>query len=172
MLFCYDVGMAKRLKVMPKKPLQISCCLVFDEDSRILLLQRHADDLGGGLWATPGGKQEPGEDPATTAIREVEEETGLKLKNIQYLGKHSLMMPHGVAHMRTYRAYVSQDEKIIINHNEHQGHQWLSVADLLTTEKIIWGLPTTLSDFGLIQLLRIDPTLADGSRAVLLELAN
>jgi 8-oxo-dGTP pyrophosphatase MutT (NUDIX family) len=158
----------KRLKVMPKEPLQIVCCLVFDRRGRLLLLRRHADDLGGGLWATPGGRRKPDEDSATTAVREVQEETGLGLRDVEYLGKHELAMPHGVVHMKTYKARVNGDEVIVIDPEEHEAYQWFKVPDLLTAQKIIWGLPTTLADFGFLEV-ETDPTVSDGSTAILLQ---
>lgn len=45
--------------------------LVRNRAGRYLLIYRH------GLWDLPKGKQEPGEDIAACALREVEEETGL-----------------------------------------------------------------------------------------------
>jgi 8-oxo-dGTP diphosphatase len=169
---CYAFSMAKRLEVMPKEPLDIVCCLIFDKQGRLLLLRRHSKDLGGGLWATPGGKQEPNEEPSLTAKREIKEETGLDLKGVKYLGAHKLQMPHGVARMKTYRATVDGDEKIVIDSEEHEGHRWFDINNLINEDKIIWGLPTTLMDFGLIKPFEVDPTLADGSKAFLLELAN
>lgn len=153
---------------MPERPLQIVCCLVFDGKDRLLLLRRHPEDLGGGLWAVPGGRQEPAEEPYNTAIREVKEETGLNLKKVEYLGTHELQMPHGVAHMKTFKARVGGNEKIVIDIEEHEKHQWFNIADLLNAKNIIWGLPTTLLDFGLIEHFETDPTLADGSKAILL----
>jgi len=161
--------MARRLKVMPDSPLQIACCLIFDDQNRLLLLRRHTKDLGGGLWATPGGRQEPDEDPLTTALREVKEETGLELKEATYLGTHELRMPHGAVHMQTFHAVVKGDSLIVIDPQEHEAYQWFVMTDLLTAEKLIWGLPTTLLDFKLIEPFEIDPTLADGSCAIWLD---
>ena len=46
-------------------------------DERILLARRpHGSHLAG-LWEFPGGKIEPGEEPAEAALRELREETGL-----------------------------------------------------------------------------------------------
>ncbi|MFC4565665.1 NUDIX domain-containing protein [Nocardiopsis mangrovi] len=45
-------------------------------DSGEILLHRRADD---GRWATPGGILEPGEQPAEALVREVWEETGVKV---------------------------------------------------------------------------------------------
>jgi len=160
------------MKVMPQKPLNIVCCLIFDNNNQLLLLKRHSEDLGGGLWATPGGKQEFNEEPILTATREVKEETGLELTDPIYLGLHELRMPHGVAHMKTFTARINGNEEIVIDHEEHVGHEWFDLGEILQAENIIWGLPTTLLDFQLIEPFEIDPTLADGSQAILLELAN
>jgi 8-oxo-dGTP pyrophosphatase MutT (NUDIX family) len=50
--------------------------VVLDDQDRVLLLGRHrfvVDQVG---WELPGGFGKPGEDPAETAARETEEETG------------------------------------------------------------------------------------------------
>lgn len=47
-----------------------------DGASRWLLMVERSDGHG---WAVPGGYVEPGEDPAAAAVRELEEETGLRL---------------------------------------------------------------------------------------------
>lgn len=49
--------------------------VVFDDDNRVLL-NRRADN---GLWSLIGGIGEPGEQPAETAVREVLEETGVRV---------------------------------------------------------------------------------------------
>lgn len=39
---------------------------------------------GEGSWSVPGGHLEYGETPVNTAIREVKEETGLRIKNVRF----------------------------------------------------------------------------------------
>ena len=50
--------------------------LVFDEQNRVLLVK----DAGSGQWTTPGGAIDPGERPATAALREMHEETNLRVE--------------------------------------------------------------------------------------------
>ena len=56
-------------------PLVGVTAVVIDPAGRILL-HRRADD---GRWCTPGGLVEPGEQPAATLVRELEDETGLRV---------------------------------------------------------------------------------------------
>ncbi len=53
--------------------------LMVDPDGHILLF-RFTPDKGRPFWATPGGACDPGEDYATAALREMEEETGWSLE--------------------------------------------------------------------------------------------
>jgi 8-oxo-dGTP pyrophosphatase MutT (NUDIX family) len=50
--------------------------IVLDDDDRVLLLHRHRFIIDRWVWELPGGYVDVGEDPAVTASREVEEETG------------------------------------------------------------------------------------------------
>jgi 8-oxo-dGTP pyrophosphatase MutT (NUDIX family) len=59
--------------------------LVFDPQGR-LLLQRRSDT---GDWAIPGGMMEPGESFEETARREVKEETGLEIGDLELLNIYS-----------------------------------------------------------------------------------
>ena len=52
--------------------------IIADERGRILLQSKH-DEAG---WFIPGGAIEPGEDPETALIREVEEETRLIVRPV------------------------------------------------------------------------------------------
>lgn len=64
-----------------------SCIFLIAADGSILLQER-SDDVppaGIGRWTPPGGAREPGEDPRTTALREFEEETGVRLERLRYL---------------------------------------------------------------------------------------
>lgn len=56
--------------------------IVLDDNGRILLQQRSDNQQ----WGIPGGGIEPGEEPATSAIREVYEETGLHVEITRLIG--------------------------------------------------------------------------------------
>ena len=54
-----------------------------DRDGRVLMLQRAADDdILPGAWELPGGGIDPGETPAQAAARELREEVGVTLEEV------------------------------------------------------------------------------------------
>lgn len=60
--------------------------IVFDDVGRLLLVRRGRDP-GRGLWSVPGGKCLPGESPANACVREVREETGLRVRITRAVGR-------------------------------------------------------------------------------------
>jgi len=75
-----------------KKKIGVGIGVMIMRDNKILLGQRHPDEekagsalKGQGTWTMPGGKLEWGESFEDGATREVKEETGLDVKNLQVL---------------------------------------------------------------------------------------
>jgi A/G-specific adenine glycosylase len=61
---------------------------------KLLIAQRRADALLGGLWEFPGGHQEQGESLARCAAREIREELGIKVK----VGDEFATVDHAYSH--------------------------------------------------------------------------
>lgn len=60
-------------------------CAVIEQAGRLLLAQRPADKHLPLKWEFPGGKVEPGEDPAAAIIREIREELGCAIHVVRPL---------------------------------------------------------------------------------------
>lgn len=67
------------------------------ERSGRLLLVRRSKPPAANLYAFPGGRAEVGETPAETALRELQEETGIVGRNPQLFEEFELLPEHGVA---------------------------------------------------------------------------
>jgi 8-oxo-dGTP diphosphatase len=69
---------------MPKMP-SVGVGVIIEKDGQVLLLKRTSVH-GAGTWSTPGGHLEYGESPEACAIREVKEETGVRIGDVRFKG--------------------------------------------------------------------------------------
>lgn len=72
---------------MGKRPIILTTAgaIVLDKENRVLMQHRGDNDL----WGLPGGAVELGETVEETAIREVLEETGLNISNLNFFNIYS-----------------------------------------------------------------------------------
>jgi 8-oxo-dGTP diphosphatase len=70
-----------------------ACGVVVDDGGRVLLVRR-ADT---GTWSLPAGAIDPGEQPADAAVREVYEETGVRIavERLAGVALREVTYPHG-----------------------------------------------------------------------------
>lgn len=76
---------SKQFYNLMKFPYTTTLCYIFNGKGEVLL-QKKARGFGEGKWNGPGGKVDSGETPEATAIREVEEETEIKIKELEEAG--------------------------------------------------------------------------------------
>ena len=73
----------------PRPAVTADCVVITDEvEPKVLLIQRGDQPFKGG-WAFPGGFMNMDETTEQCAVRELEEETGLRLSKIQQIGAYS-----------------------------------------------------------------------------------
>jgi 8-oxo-dGTP pyrophosphatase MutT (NUDIX family) len=102
--------------------------LLDDDGAHVLLLWRHrfVPDLWN--WELPGGLIDDGEEPATTAAREIEEETGYRPRQLEHLVTFEPMIgmvkcPHHVYLGRGAELVGEPTEK-----TEMERMQWIPLA--------------------------------------------
>jgi 8-oxo-dGTP pyrophosphatase MutT (NUDIX family) len=92
--------------------------------------------FGGGFWNAPGGKIIPGEVPETAARREVFEETGLTVGNLEKMGYLEFFFGSGKSKPDwTAEVFVSTDFSGEIRESEEGKLQWFT-SDKLPMEKM------------------------------------
>jgi NAD+ diphosphatase len=105
--------------------------LVTDPDDRCLLARNAA--WPGRRVSILAGFVDPGESAEQAVIREVAEETGIKVTNVQYLGSQPWPMPRSL--MLGFRADAPAGQVISVDHDELAEADWFSRDELLAAIK-------------------------------------
>ncbi len=112
---------------------------VYDGESKKFLLVKHKKM---GTWVQPGGHVELNEDPEEAAIREVYEETGVKIKligerkprNCDYilpLAIQKNIVNNNHIHIDfVYVAYLVGDNKLVLNEDESTDIAWFTLDEI------------------------------------------
>jgi A/G-specific adenine glycosylase len=134
----------------PRRPLpyfDVTCGVIWDDRGRLLITQRHAGGMLGGLWEFPGGKQEPGETLEACLVREIEEELGIQIA----VGAKLVAVPHTYTHLKiTLHAYECRWVSGTPQTLDVAAWAWVQTADLLqyafpvTDQKVLRALQTRL----------------------------
>ena len=111
-------------------------CLV-DRQGRILMQHRDANaKTSANQWGLPGGKIEPGEAPDAAARREVLEETGLAVPQVEHLwtgNRPSVSTPDGLVEMHVFCAPTqARQEDVVLG--EGQAMVFLSPEEALARD--------------------------------------
>jgi 8-oxo-dGTP diphosphatase len=121
--------------------------VVHDAAGRLLLIRR-AKEPGRGRWSLPGGRCEPGEEPAAAAVRETWEETGLVVRAAALVGRVELPAPSG-------DTYVVDDVACTVTGGELRAGddaadaRWVTAAELAGLP-MTDGLLTTLTEWDVL----------------------
>ena len=109
----------------PDEPRVVRAHAFVLRDGRILVLEQAA---GARWWETPGGTLEPGESPEDAVVREVLEETGVRIESPVLLRPWSYENRRGdVVGCCTYVAAATEGDVILSD--EHARFDWLTVEE-------------------------------------------
>lgn len=110
--------------------------------NKILFLKRHPKKSQGNTWCIPGGKAEEGEDPLITAIRETEEEAGLKLaaSQLEKVGNLYFRIPEAdyMFHIYHYRFLTLPTLQLKLD--EHTEFKWVTLSEALELTLMFGGI--------------------------------
>lgn len=109
----------------------VAACYI-EIENKLLLLQRAATNLESGKWGVPAGKLEKNETPKNAAVRELFEETGIRINastQIQLLGSLFMRKPEIDYTYHLFQVQIVDFPLIRLSH-EHQNFTWASLQDL------------------------------------------
>ena len=117
----------------PRPAVTADCVVITKEkEPKVLLIQRGNEPFKG-CWAFPGGFMNMDETAEQCAVRELEEETGLKVSNIRQIGAYSKVDrdPRGRTVTVAYLALIDNAEKVK-GLDDAAKAQWFSLSQLPT----------------------------------------
>jgi 8-oxo-dGTP diphosphatase len=125
--------------------------VIQNEAGQLLMIKRR-NEPGAGLWSLPGGRIEPGETDQQAVVREVAEETGLRVTCGALLG--SVERPGlagAVVDIRDYRALVTGGE--LTAGDDAADARWVTpqeAAALDAAGQLTDGLMSALTSWGVL----------------------
>jgi 8-oxo-dGTP diphosphatase len=130
------------------RPAVAADIIVLDRErapTRILLIQRKNDPFAG-QWAFPGGFVNENEDPLHAAVRELEEETGMKnlsLRPFRFYGDPN-RDPRGHCISCTFATHVDPAEVAVNAADDAAAAEWFLLENL---PKLAFDHTTILQDY-------------------------
>ncbi len=117
-------------------------------DGKFLLLRRHPHKASGDKWGLPAGKADAGEEMKQAVLREVEEETGLKLPELQVGYFDSLYVRDGDFDIEwhMYSTKLNDLPEVQTNPDEHSEFTWVTPSEALQMN-LIHDLPESIELF-------------------------
>ena len=108
----------------------VRCFLV--KDSKVVVIKYKSGNIKEGYYDIPGGKIEKGETPEEAAIREMKEETGIKVKKLKSKGKMIIEYPKRIFNLTIFFSDECEGE---VQGAEENTSEWIDIEDLLKKEK-------------------------------------
>lgn len=106
-------------------------CFVFRNGRKELLMIRKKRGQGAGKWNVPGGKLAPGEASERAAIRETEEETGIRPVSLSVAGKLEFYFPESESWDNICTVYTSDRfEGSLIPETEECSAHWVPLDEI------------------------------------------
>lgn len=126
--------------------------VLVDDEDRVLMLWRHrfVQDKWG--WELPGGLIDDDEEPAETAARELEEETGFRAGRVEHLVTYQPMV--GMVDSE-HVVFIGRDPEEVtdpVDLSEADRIEWVPLADVpaLIAEGKIWNSGVLIGLLGLL----------------------
>ena len=116
------------------KPIRkaVRCFLI--KDNKVVVTKYKEGNKKEGYYEIPGGKIEERETLEQAAIREMKEETGIKIKNFKYRGNMIIEYPNRIF---DFEVFICNECEGKPQDFEENTSEWIEINELLKKEKIL-----------------------------------
>jgi len=104
------------------KPIEVVAAIL-KANNKVLIGKRMKNDSNAGKWEFPGGKIDSGETPEGALRREIWEELGIVLEDIEFFDQIQFDYPGYSVNIRFYLSDVENDVKLI--QDSHDELVWI-----------------------------------------------
>jgi len=119
---------------MLEPKVQVVKCIIEDTKGRFLLIKRADSDSHAGMWETPGGGIDEGENTLQAGHREVTEETGIVSSHLIFDGRIELSDDESGEVMEVFLMSTEEPmENPVLDLSDNPDHSdglWLCYSDL------------------------------------------
>ncbi len=112
----------------------IQSITIITQLNKVVVTKYKEDNKKLGYYDIPGRKIEERENPEQTAIREMKEETGLKVGNLKYKGNMIIEYPNRIF---DFDVFVTNESEGETQEFEENTSEWIDIKELLQKEKIL-----------------------------------
>ena len=112
--------------------IHLSQCVIYDKHGKILLV--HRCDPGLMEWEIPGGKIEPGESPADTAVRELKEELGVSVEIVKKIGSQSFIWDNREINCNWFEATIKSGKIKLLEPEKFDKFGYYSIEEINNME--------------------------------------
>ena len=123
--------------------IRVVCGIIYKND-KILLTRRKKGKILEGFWEFPGGTIEKSETEIEALQREIKEELGIKIFNIEYFNENYHQYENLSICLKAYKCITDEEPKKLTDHDmfkwcnaEEAGHFKFSPADIPILKKLI-----------------------------------
>lgn len=92
--------------VIPRHPVDVAVGVLIDSTGRFLLTSRPAGKVYAGYWEFPGGKLEAGESVERALRRELHEELGITITDVQRWKTELMDYPHALVRLHFCKVHA------------------------------------------------------------------
>lgn len=114
------------------KPIREAVRCYLMKGNKVVITKYKSGNKKEGYYDIPGGKIEKGENPEEAAIREMQEETGMQVKNVKHKGNMIIEYPNKIFNLSVFFSNECEGEPQDFEENTSE---WIDIDELLQKER-------------------------------------